>query len=383
LFSLYEEGVDKNIENYAAARTRQRDYGMMNFGDWFGERGANWGNIEYDTQYALLLEYIRSGNADAFFLGEETELHNRDVDTVHYSPRPKDLGAVYVHQMGHVGGYYDKSVPDTLGIPKAGYTVSHAWSEGHFLHYFLTGDRRSFETGRRVSDYFTRKDLGRPYHFTSTRVPGWHLIMVTAAYQATGDPYYLNASRVIVRNVLDRQDNVPRAVPEYQRPGRKPYQEGGWARMLAPGHCRCEPRHQGNAGFMIAILLSGLKYHHDITGEPEVKESIIRGAHYLLEETYSDQERGFRYTSCPATSYGRWALPLMVEGVARAYVWTKDDRFRRVLVESLPHGAHGAAYGKSFSMFYRCGPQVLHDLKAAGLTLNTKPEEEAQEKKGK
>jgi hypothetical protein len=34
-------------------------------------------------------------------------------------------------------------------------------------------------------------------------------------------------------------------------------------------------------------------------------------------------------------------------------------------------------------MFYRCGPQVLHDLKAAGLTLNTKPEEEAQEKKGK
>lgn len=380
-FALYEAGIDKNIDNYAAARTRQRDFGMMNFGDWYGERGANWGNIEYDTQFALLLEYVRSGNASAFFLGEEAELHNRDVDTIHYSPNANDLGAVYVHQMGHVGGYYDQGVPDTLGIPKAGYTVSHAWTEGHFLHYFLTGDRRSLETGRQIADFFMRKDLGRPYHFTSTRVPGWHLIMSTASYLATGDPYYLNGSHVIVRNVLQRQDNIPRAVPEYQRPGRQPYQLGGWARMLAPGHCRCEPRHQGNAGFMIAILLSGMKYYHDITGDPEVKDSIVRGAHYLLEETYSPEKHGFRYTSCPATSYGRWALPLMVEGVARAYVWTKDERFRSVLVESLPRGTHGSTYGKGFSMFYRCGPQVLHDLKAAGLTLNTKPEEEAESTK--
>ena len=34
---------------------------------------------------------------------------------------------------------------------------------------FLTGDRRSLETGRAVADYFIRKDLGRPYNFSSTR----------------------------------------------------------------------------------------------------------------------------------------------------------------------------------------------------------------------
>ena len=368
-FKLYEEAIDDNLQAYAARRERQHDYGMLNYGDWYGERGSNWGNVEYDTQHAFFLEYVRSGNPEAFFLGHSTELHNRDVDTVQWSEDPSQVGAVYVHQMCHVGDYYDKGVPGTLGFPRGGYTVSHAWVEGHFDHYFLTGDRRSYETGAAVADFFIRKDLGRPYDFSSTRTPGWHLIMNSAAYAATGDPYYLNASRVIVERVLETQDKQPRPLPEYQRAGRKPYQLGGWSRMMVPGHCQCEPRHRGNAGFMVAVLLSGLKYYHDVTGDPRVKESIIRGAHYLLDETYSDEVRGFRYTSCPNTGYRPGASPLMVEGVARAYLWTGDERFRRVLTEALPLAAGGSGYGKGFSMYYRMAPRVLADLAAAGITL--------------
>ena len=372
-FKLYEEAIDKNLKSYAAARERQRDYGLMNYGDWYGERGANWGNIEYDTQHAFFLEYIRSGNPQAFFLGEAAELHNRDVDTVHWHPDPRQVGNAYVHQMGHVGGYYQESVPGTLGIPSAGGDVSHAWAEGHFDHYFLTGDRRSYETGCQVADYFIRQQLSRPYDFLSCRTPGWHLIMLAAATAATGDPYYLNASRVVVQRVLETQDKQPRPLPEYQAAGRKPFQQGGWSRMMVPGHCLCEPRHRGNAGFMVAVLLAGLKYYHDVTAEPRVKEAIIQGAGYLLEETYSDQTHGFRYTSCPNTGYKSGASPLMVEGVARAYLWTQDDRFRRVLTEALPRGAGGSGYGKSFSMYYRMAPRVLADLEAAGIPLNEPP----------
>ena len=373
-FPLYEEAIDKNLVAYEAQRERWHDYGMLNYGDWYPERRANWGNIEYDTQHAFFLEYIRSGNPAAFFLGCSTEIHNRDIDTVQWSTNPKSVGAVYIHQMGHVGGYYTKSVPGTLGFPSAGYTVSHAWTEGHFEHAFLTGDRRSYETGRAVADYFLRKNLGRPYDFTTTRVPGWHLIMLAAAYHATGDPYYLNAAKVIVERVLDTQDKLPRPLPKYQCAGRKPYQVGGWSRMMRPGHCRCIPRHRGNANFMIAVLLSGLKYYHDVTGDPRVKQAIIAGAHYLLDECYSEETKGFRYTSCPKTRYGHGASPLMVEGIARAYVWTKDKRFRRVLTESLPLGAKGRPYGKSFSMYYRMAPRLLADLAAAGITLDKKPE---------
>ncbi len=368
-FPLYEQAIDKNLDGYVQARERQQDFGMLNYGDWYGERGTNWGNVEYDTQNAFFLQYVRSGDPRAFYLGCQTELHNRDIDTVHWSEDPMQLGGVYIHQMCHVGNYYDKSVEGTLGFPSGGYSVSHAWTEGHFAHYFLAGDRRSLETGRAVADYFIRAELGRPYDFSSTRTPGWHLIMLCSAYHSTGDPYYLNAARVVMEQVLELQDKLPRPLPKHQLGGRNPCQEGGWVRAMVPGHCECDLRHQGNAGFMIAVLLSGMKYYHDITGDERVKGSIIRGAHYLLDETYSDEVQGFRYTSCPETRYSPGASPLMVEGIARAYLWTKDDRFRRVLTEALPRGAGGSAYGKGFSMYYRMGPRVLADLEAAGIEV--------------
>ena len=56
----------------------------------------------------------------------------------------------------------------------------------------------------------------------------------------------------------------------------------------------------------------------------------------------------------------------MAEGVARAYLWTGDDRFRRVLTEALHISAGGSPYGKSFSMYYRMAPRVLADMDAAG-----------------
>lgn len=368
-FKAYENAIDANLKTYVKRRERQHDYGMMNYGDWYGERGSNWGNIEYDTQHAFLLEYVRSGNPEAFFLADQTERHNRDIDTIHWAPDDDMIGAVYVHQMCHVGGYYDKSVPDTLGFPRAGYSVSHAWAEGHFNHYFLTGDRRSYETGRAVVDYFARKMLQRPYDFTSCRVPGWHLIMNAIAYAATSDPYYLNVSRVIVDRVLETQNRDPRPLPDYQREPGRTHQVGGWSRMMVPGHCRCIPRHRGNAGFMVAVLLSGLKYFHDVTGDPAVKQSIIDGARYLVAECYSHDVHGFRYTSCPNTNYRAGCSPLMAEGIARAYRWTRDPVLEDVLTRALPIGAGGSGYGKSFSMYYRVAPRVLADLAASGLTL--------------
>ena len=261
-------------------------------------------------------------------------------------------------------------MPGSLGFPRGGYTVSHAWCEGHFDHYFLTGDRRSYQTGCAVADFFIRKDLGRPYDFSSTRTPGWHLIMLAAAYAATDDPYYLNAAKLVTEYVLETQDVEPRPLPAYQAQGRQPSQLGGWSRMMVPGHCLCEPRHRGNAGFMIAVLLSGLKYYHDVTGDERVKQAIIRGAYNLLDETYSDEVHGFRYTSCPNGRFRPGSSPLMAEGIARAYLWTHDDRFRRVLTEALPISAGGSPYGKSFSMYYRMAPRVLADMDAAGITFD-------------
>ena len=110
-------------------------------------------------------------------------------------------------------------------------------TEGHFDHYYLTGDPRSLQTGMAVADYFTDRELSRPYDWLSAREPGWHLIMLASALAATNDPYYLNAARIVVERVLETQDVEPRELPEYQKEPGRTHQVGGWTRMMVPGHC--------------------------------------------------------------------------------------------------------------------------------------------------
>ena len=371
-FAAYEEAIDRNIQNYIARRESQRDFGLMNYGDWYGERGVNWGNIEYDTQFAFFLEYIRSGNPDAFFLGEAAQIHNRDIDIVHWCEDGRETGLVWVHQMGHVGGYYDEAVPDTLGIPRAGGNMGHAWTEGQFAHYALTGDVVSLETGMKVVDYWTTRELSRPYDWTSARVPGWHLIMLASALATTNDPYYLNASRIVIDRVLETQDTEPREMHPYQQEQEegRTHQYGGWTRQMVPGHCHCEPRCRGNANFMVAVLLAGMTYYYDVTEEPEVRDSIILGARFMMDDFYSTETHGFRYTSCPDMRYRVGVSPVyMVEGIARVYNWTEDELFLDPLTNGLAYGARGSGYGKGFSAYYRSAPRVLADLAAAGLGL--------------
>ena len=180
------------------------------------------------------------------------------------------------------------------------------------------------------------------YDFTNCRFPGWHLILNLAVYQSTNDPYHLNAAKIIVDRVLERQTS-----------------EGGWVRQLMPGHCHCVPRHRGNAGFMVGVLLAGLKRYHRLTGENRAAEAIVRGARFLIEDMWDPEACGFRYTSCPKTRGGP-SFPLL-EGIAYAYRLTKDGRFEDVLKASirtlLSRAGPAMAYGSM-----RSAPYVLHDI---------------------
>jgi hypothetical protein len=295
----YDKQMAKAIENYVKTRDSRHDYGIMNYGDWWGERGFNWANNEYDDEHVWLVQFARTGDMRAFTVGDRGAKHYADVDCIHYSSDPRRVGAGYSHCLGHVGGYF-KTNPVEGGTLGGGHSPCHTRTEGLVEHYLLTGDRRSFETARGIADRYDSWYLNN-YDFANCRVPGWHIILTTSLYNATADPFYLNAAKIIARRAIERQ-----------APG------GGWQRCLVPGHCFCLPRHRGEAGFMVGVLLSGLKYYHQATADQRAADAIVGGARYLARETYDSATHQFRYTTCPNSSKPSGTGYLGCEGFAYA-----------------------------------------------------------------
>lgn len=221
-------------------------------------------------------------------------------------------------------------------------------------HYFLTGDRRSLETGLKIADHYNTYRFNH-YDFSNCRDAGWHLILTLSVYRATGDPFYLNAARIIIERVLERQT----LEPKFNTAG------GGWRRMMVPGHCYCDPAHYGNAGFMVGVLLTGMKWYHLETQDPRVAQSLIRASHFLIDDMWAESAGGFRYTSCPKSSAGAWSNFLLFDGMAYAYRLTQragqpDAR----LADQLRQGTAPAikamsGMGKSFSQFIRVTPHFM------------------------
>ena len=349
-FAPYEEWVEAARTAYAGDRQASRAYGMLNYGDWFGERSYNWGNQEYDAAWCFLQEYLRGGHSDFYTWAGEAARHTSDVDTCHHSPRLGGVGEQYVHCVGHVGGYYPEGYRERA-IFSGRWSPSHTWVEGLFLHHLLSGDARIRECALKTCDLLVGDQLNH-YDFSNCRNSGWHLIHLSAAYRATGRRVYLNAARIVVERVLERQRS-----------------SGGWDRLMVPGHCYCDPpRHTGNAGFMVGILMVGLKRYHEATGDRRVARAIVAAAGYCIDSMWVPEKSAFRYTACPHSSVGGGADMRILKGVAAAYRFSREERFREILlagVESALAGRHPRAHrgvGKSICSPMRGAPQVLVEL---------------------
>ena len=342
--TVYDRAMDRGLAAYLADREKTKAYGILNFGDWWGERKYNWGNIEYDTQHAFLQHFVRTGDIRYLYAGEQAARHNGDVDTVHFHTSPGRVGGVYAHCLGHVGGYVPSGFVDG-GSPNGGFTVSHTWSEGHWGAFLLTADRRHMENAMLVTDHYSGGYLNN-YDFTNCRVPGWHLILALATYRATGDPYYLNSARIIWGRVEERE-----------RAG------GGWRRHMVPGHCHEEPRHHGNAGFMVGVLMRGLKDWQNEEPSDLNADMLVRAAHYMVDEMWVPEREGFRYTSCPTSSAGRGMNLTSAEGFGYAVTLSGDPELTSVFERGMVLALWNiGGMGKSISHATRGTPHALRDL---------------------
>jgi len=321
-FPGYDEALKATAENVLGRRAAQREYGIMNFGDWYGERAWNWGNLEYDMAHAMLTQFARTGDAVFFHRAAEAALHEGDVDTRHHATDDRRVGQQWIHSIGHTAGYYDNKYKDMKGYAGTGWSDNrgHIWAQGLCEHFLFGGDRRSWETAKLISDWAAGPQTTN-FDFGNAREPGWMTILVMGAYNATRDPYYLNAARLMMRKVQEKSAATG---------GR-----GFYYHELPTGHCNCEKKHFGEAGFMLGVLMTGLKMYYDATRDPQAAEAITGIAKFIIDTMWEPDVMGFHYTSCPESGAGPASIAIMLEGLAFGAQRMKNEEINQILRQSL------------------------------------------------
>jgi sialidase-1 len=354
-FPRYEQNQDRAFREFLARREKIREYGFMNYGDWYGERTWNWGNVEYDTQHALALNFIRTGNVQMLVRAEEAAIHNADIDTIHADANPENVGRVHVHCLGHTGGYFPADFKDMgSGFANGSSSTGHTWSRGHFLLWALTGNDRLRDTGEKVAEWQAATAARNP-HIGYHRDGGWSLTGATGAYQVSSDPFFLNGARLLVQRILEKQ-----------RPN------GQWghsiweARDVFPRPWGCKP-------FMTGVILHGLAMYDRIEPTPQVEDALVRGADYLWKNTYVKKDHGFIYAEAPAfmNRGGTWTLVLNGDGLARACAIAKSDEQKALLSDALRHNIYRSgisSFGKTFTQGICFMPYMLGELTGLGIT---------------
>lgn len=370
-FLGYDAWLTRAFADHLRRRERGREYGMLNYGDWFGERQVNWGNLEYDLQRGLFLQYLRTGDRAYFDRAAQAARHHIDVDVIHavnaqvknpWGPPPL-VGEIWLHSLNHTGGYFANAPLPVDRTYQMGHSSNygHVWVSGDLDYYFLTGDRRAREVALSVADMMSAAMTAKVG--THIRNLGWPTILVLSAYEATLDPKYLDAAK--------RNWEALKAGLDPQR---------GWVVRLASDHClhpvgstakerdtiyrdqRCE----GNVPFMEGLTLCALARYHRHTGDPEVLKAITIGIDQMIRECWQEDLKTFRYTACPLstkTSYGLFMLS--VEAMAYEVTLTGNAEHRRILREGFRAAVRrdgDGGFGKGFAQMTFFAPHALSVL---------------------
>jgi hypothetical protein len=348
----YDAVAQSFFEQHLADRNRVREYGLLNYGDWYNTAWDSWGNLEYDTARIWFQQYFRTGDRRYFDRAEQAARHLIDVDVVHavnplvqaYPGSASMLpGQIWAHCVGHTGGYYghylDGKYSDLAALKMTGayqlglYDFGHVWVGGAFDYYLLTGDHRARDVAVLVSDTMAR--LCPTRYSDHIRNVGWPMHLLLNAYEATADKKYLVAAGKqweVLKKHLD-----PKA---------------GWVVLLAYGHCSVPAesgRCRGNNMYMLGFTLTALARYHRITGDPEVLKALTTGLDQMVREGWSEKAKAFYLTSCrhtrnsPPLSFNAPAFH-SAEAFAYEAALTGNKEHRRIAGEALRAGIAGGAH---------------------------------------
>lgn len=368
-FPAYETFASELFDRLEATRKKNRSYGFLNYGDTFGERRYNWVNSEYDLAFGMVVQFARAGELRYLWRADQQTRHVADVDTVNGQwDSLRSHGPVYAHSVGHTGGFYPHGHPwfrkGSRGQPHSrGYMngafdpQGHAFSQGNLLMAMLMGEPDYLEAGLKMADFLAGERTKR-FDFHIERAAGWPLINVLSAYDATADPYYLNAARIFLERIFELQD------PE----------TGGWRMPQTRGECDCpDAPHIGGKTFATGILLRGLVQFDARCPDPKVKHAIVRACDWLMAHAWNAERGGFRYkTGCPKYANGASLgihAALVTEGLAYASEISGDPKYRTFLLTWLPKLLKSrSGNGKAVAQFLHHTVYALPYLRKHGVT---------------
>ncbi|MCP4639140.1 MAG: hypothetical protein GY851_01835, partial [bacterium] len=323
--AFFDTGFARNMQDQAT----RRSYGWMHYGDWYGERYCNYGNNEYDLGWALAVQWMRTGDRRLFDRGLAMAHHHSTVDTL-YGPFTGAMrGIVWEHGFNHVG---TALTSEELRVPEADADMQkylesfgrmirgamdpqgHIFQEGNWMYAALTGDPWYRDAAERICSHQAAK-LTPAFNFSIERSGGWPVINASVAYNFSGNPYYLNAARIMVERCLQRQDPVTGGWLHYPPSG-----ETGGVRVL------------GGKAFAVGILSNALLRYHDqeTLDRPDVRHMLVRGADWLMNEAWIPG-KGFRYITNAENhrDIGRRGMTCLLNAdlVAFAYEETGDEKY--------------------------------------------------------
>ncbi|MBN1347481.1 MAG: hypothetical protein JXQ73_32625 [Phycisphaerae bacterium] len=372
VWDSYEQMFDRCFANHLKDREKRRTYGWMHYGDWFGERSFNYGNNEYDLPWAMAVQWMRTGDRAVFDRGVQMARHYSTVDTACGAPAKTYRCLAWTHCYNHVGSERPEGELNFRKDDKAAQTYleqyrwglrggmdpqGHIYQPGNWLYAALTGDAWLRETAERVcTDQAER--LTPNFNFSIERSGGWPLINASMAYAFSGNPYYLNAARLMIERCLERQD------PE----------TGGWLHT-PPMSETAGVRVRGGKAFAVGILTHGILRYLDQEPEdrPEVRKMLVRGVDWLMTESWIPG-KGFRYISrapnCRDTGRKGMTCLLNAEVVAYACEQTRDPKYVAFWKEMMSGvmDTMSEGMGKGFTQMVRQTVFGLDRIKPFGVT---------------
>ncbi len=290
-FSKWDDFVDSDFKASEACRESAREYGFLNYGDWFGERIRNWGNNEYDRAHGLLLQFARTGNRDYYRTAIAATRHQADVDIVHDYPDPYYLGANHQHSIGHTGTWEGPELPKqaTWSHKYDDHTDAqngHTWSAGMCNAWFMSGDARVMDGALEEAEHITWSMAPIFNHLgTHERSAGWSLRAIMPLYRATYDPAYLQAAKKIADVAVKAKHPKDAPLPLWTH--ELPLDHSGWKKGIMGNNC-----------FIMGIFLSGMKDYVEETGDAAASAALDEGTQWLIK-SFSPETQAWPYSASP------------------------------------------------------------------------------------